>query len=417
MSLQRRTTTTAAAKAPRTPEVAGRARAHAPDYLLMTCVIILSVVGLIAVYSSSYTLGAVDYGDPNYFVKRQAAVTVVAFGAMLFVMRLPYHLFMRMSPLFMLGALIALALVLVPGVGVEANGARSWIGLGPLPPLQPSEFAKLAAVIYMSAWLAAKGEILRDFSLGVVPFVGMVGIIGALIYLQPDLGTAVMIGIITGTLFFLAGARLFHVLVLASSAMLTVAVLTLAGGYRMDRIQAFLAAEEDPTGAGFHALQLLVAFGSGGWTGVGLGESRQKFFYIPGAHTDGVLAILGEELGFVGVMLVWSVFLILFVRCWQIMRRADTHFGSLLVAGVLAWMGFQLLMNVGGVTRLIPLTGIPIPFISYGGSSMLATLLAAGVLLSVSRYTHLPEPAQATDARTFRPPAVLRRRPASGGTR
>jgi cell division protein FtsW len=413
MSLQRRTTAGAAAE-----PGSARVRAHAPDYLLMTCVLILSIVGLIAVYSSSYALGEAQFGDANYFVKRQAMILVVGLVAMVLVMRVRYHLLMRASPLVMLGALVGLALVLIPGIGVEANGARSWIALGPFPPLQPSEFAKIAVVIYMAAWLSAKGDILQDFSLGVVPFVGMVGLIGALIYFQPDLGTAVIIGLITGTLFFLAGARLFHVLVLAASALLAVAVLTAAGGYRVDRVEAFLAAEKDPTGVGFHAMQLLVAFGSGGWTGLGLGESRQKFFYVPGSHTDGVLAIIGEELGFIGVMLLMAVFCILFVRCWQTMRRADTQFGSLLAAGVLAWFAFHLLINVGGITRLLPLTGIPLPFISYGGSSLLASLLATGVLLSVSRYTHLPEAAPAPDAHAMRArPSVARPRTASGGAR
>ncbi len=393
-----------------------RPRAHAPDYLLMTCVLILSIVGLIAVYSSSYTLGEVEFGDANYFVKRQAAVLIVGLVVMAVAMRVRYHTLMRASPLFMLVALIGLALVLVPGIGYEANGARRWIQVGSLPPLQPSEFAKLAVVVYMAAWLTAKGDILRDFSLGVIPFVGMVGVIGALIYLEPDLGTAVMIGVITGTLFFLAGARLFHVLVLGASALLTIAVLIAAGGYRMDRIQAFLAAEEDPTGVGFHATQLMVAFGSGGMTGVGLGESRQKFFYIPGAHTDGIFAILGEELGFVGLTLVLGVFLVLFIRGWQIMRNADTQFGSLIAAGVLAWLAFQLLMNVGGVTRLLPLTGIPMPFISYGGTALLATLMATGVLLSVSRYTRVPETAPAPEATPHRA-RTSTPRPAGGGAR
>jgi cell division protein FtsW len=265
------------------------------------------------------------------------------------------------------------------------NGAQRWVAVGPLPPLQPSEFAKLAVLIYMAAWLAAKGDAVKDFSLGVLPFVSMVGLIGALIMLEPDMGTTLMIAVITGTLFFVAGAKLFHVGVLITSGAVAASVLILTGDYRAQRLLSFTSAESDPEGLGFHTLQLLVAFGSGGWTGLGLGVSRQKFFYVPGSHTDGAMAIVGEELGFIGVAVVLVLFAVLLWRGLRIARRAPDRFGSLLVVGVLAWIAFQLLINVGGVTRSIPLTGIPLPFLSYGGSAILSLLTGVGILLSVSR--------------------------------
>ncbi len=406
-----------------TPRTQSKPRAHAPDYLVLTAVLVLSVIGLIAVYSSSYTLGAADYDDPNYFVKRQGMFMVGGILLMLAVMRFDYHFLRRLSPLLMLGALIGLALVLVPGLGVTQNGAQSWIAIGPLPPLQPSEFAKLAVLIYLAAWLAAKGDILHDVALGVLPFVGMVGVVGALVILQPDIGTAVMIAAITGTLFFVAGARLFHVGVLVATGLFMLVVLILAGGYRMDRITAFLDAESDPTGVGFHAIQLLVAFGSGGFTGLGLGVSRQKFGFVPGSHTDGVLAILGEELGYIGVSVVMALFLLLLVRIFVIARRADNVFGSLIAMGIFAWIAFQMLINVGGVLRLMPLTGIPLPFVSYGGTSLLALYAAMGILLGVSRYSaigRIEEPAEVRgavpmrDVRDVPPP---RRAPNTGGVR
>ena len=215
--------------------------------------------------------------------------------------------------------------------------------------------------------------------MGVLPFIGMVGLVIGLIMLEPDLGTAVMIAIITGTLFFVAGARLVHVLTLAGTTLAVAGVLIVSAGYRIDRILAFTSAESDPMGVGFHTLQLLVAFGSGGLTGLGLGVSRQKFFYVYGAHTDGVLAIMGEELGFVGVMVVLALFLVADLAGRHHRASAlPTRFGSLLATGIVAWIGFQMLMNVGGVTRLIPLTGIPLPFLSYGGSALAATLFAVG---------------------------------------
>jgi cell division protein FtsW len=383
-----------------------RVRSHGPDYGLMTAVLVLLIVGLIFVYSSSYVLADLEYGDPNYFIKRQVMFAVLGLIGLVIAMQIDYRYLRRLSPLLMLGALVALGAVLLPGFGVEANGAQRWIQVGSLPPLQPSEFAKLAVLIYMAAWLSSRGDTLRDFSLGVLPFVGMVGLVGALVLAEPDLGTAMMIAIITGTLFFIAGARLVHVIALAGSGVFATLLLIVTGGYRMDRILSFTSAESDPTGVGFQTLQLLVAFGSGGVWGMGLGVSRQKFFYVPGSHTDGVLAIVGEEIGLVGVLVVLGLFLVLFWRGWTIMRRAPDTFGSLLVAGVLAWFAFQLLINVGGVTRLIPLTGIPLPFLSAGGSSLLVSLVAIGLLLSVSRYAVL-------EAEPERPRGVQRRQAAS----
>jgi cell division protein FtsW len=378
---------------------------HGPDYGLLTTVLALLILGLVFVYSSSYVIADLDFDDPNYFIKRQGLFAALGLAGMLVMMQIDYRHLRRLSPLLMLGALIGLALVLIPGVGVAQNGALRWVQLGPLPPVQPSEFAKLAVLIYMAAWLSSRGEVLKNFSLGVVPFVGMVGLVGALVMLEPDLGTSMMIALITGTLFFIAGARLVHVLALAGSGVLAATVLILSGGYRMRRILSFTSAEEDPTGVGFQTLQLLVAFGSGGVWGMGLGVSRQKFSYIPGSHTDGVMAIVGEELGLVGVLVVLGLFLVLLWRGWVIMRRAADSFGSLLAAGVLAWLAFQLLLNVGGVTRLIPLTGIPLPFLSAGGSSLLVTLLAVGVLLSVSKsavFEPAPEQARGVQRRSTR---------------
>ncbi|MSQ30820.1 MAG: putative lipid II flippase FtsW [Dehalococcoidia bacterium] len=394
--------------------------AHAPDYLLLTSVIVLCVVGLIAVYSASYALGTAQFKDANYFIKRQTVSLALGAIALATMTILDYRVLMRLSPLIMLVALIGLAAVFVPGLGHSANGATRWIDVGPLPPLQPSEFAKLAVLVYLAAWLAAKGDLLHDLTLGVLPFVSMVGIVGALIILEPDLGTALVIAAITGTLFFVAGARLIHVLALAASGLLMFGVLVLSGGYRMDRITAFTSAEDDPSGVGFHALQLLVAFGSGGFGGLGLGVSRQKFFYVPGSHTDGILAIIGEELGYVGVFVVLALFLVLLYRGWVAVRDAEEQFGSLLAVGVLSWIAFQLLINVGGVTRLLPLTGIPLPLISFGGTSLILTMAAIGVLLSVTRYTR---PAGAPAEAAPRPqrggfPGFRRRvGPAIGGAR
>lgn len=372
---------------------------HGPDYALIAVVAVLCVIGLIVSYSASYALGYAQYDDANYFVKRQATFLMIGGAIALVLMRLDYHILFRLSPLLMVGTLLALAAVFLPGIGVNQNGAHRWINLGPLPALQPSEFAKLAVLIYMSAWLTAKGEIVEDMRLGVMPFVGMVGFIAALIMLEPDMGTTIMVAVITGTLFFVAGAKLTHVLALASAGLFAGVILLLSSGYRAERLLSFTHAEQDPEGLGFQTLQLLVAFGSGGFTGLGLGVSRQKFFYIPGSHTDGILAILGEELGFIGVSVVLLLFGFMLWRGLRIARRAPDRFGSLLVVGVLAWISFQLIINVGGVTRSMPLTGIPLPFLSYGGSALLTLLAGIGIVLSVSRQAAIEATEQAAPTR------------------
>jgi cell division protein FtsW len=287
----------------------------------------------------------------------------------------------------MLAAIIGLVAVLVPGIGVERNGAARWISLGgPIPPLQPSEFAKLALIIYIAAWLAGRGENVKHFWTGFFPFVALVGIVAGLVMLQPDLGTTIVIVLTMLTLVFVAGASLKHVAAFTGIAGIAASILIFAGQYRADRIWAFIRAEDDPSGRGFHTLQILIALGSGGIDGLGLGASRQKFFYVPGAHTDGIFAIIGEELGFIGSAIVLGLFALLMIRGFRVVLRARDDFGSLLAVGIVSWIGYQTIINIAGITRSMPLTGIPLPFLSYGGSALLTMLAAIGILLSVSRY-------------------------------
>jgi len=283
--------------------------------------------------------------------------------------------------------LIALALVLIPGIGMERNGSSRWLPLGPLPPLQPTEFAKLTVIIYISAWVATKGERIKNFSLGLLPFTVMMGIIGWLVIREPDMGTTVVLILIASTIFFLSGAPLSHLALLVAGGGLVVAVMVLAEGYRTDRITAFVSAEEDPLGTGFHTLQLLIALGSGGVSGLGWGASRQKFFYIPGAHTDGVFAVIGEEVGFIGAIAVILLFVLLIYRCLRIAIHARDQFGTLVALGMACWIAYQALINIAGVTRSLPMTGVPLPFISYGGSALAALMAGMGVLLNISRYS------------------------------
>ena len=375
-----------------------------PDYMLLAAVLALTAVGLLAVYSSSFAIGMNDYHNPNYFIVKQAISAVIGLGLMFGLMRVDYRYLRTFSPLIMLVSLLLLLVVLVPHIGVNSNGARRWIAVGPLPPLEPSEFAKLAMIIYIAAWLAAKGEQIQDVSLGLAPFVMMVGLIAGLIMLEPDMGTALVIALTTITMFFVAGASLRHVLTLLLAGLLAGLLLIIVEGYRSSRLLIFLNPEKDPAGAGFHIIQLLIALGSGGIHGLGLGASRQKFFYVPGAHTDGIFAIIGEEAGLIGALIVIGLFALLVWRGFRAAFRAQDTFASLVAVGVTCWIGYEAVINIGGITRSMPMTGIPLPLISYGGSALMATLAAVGVLLNITR--RLRAPGEAPEP----PPVIARER-------
>jgi cell division protein FtsW len=279
-----------------------------------------------------------------------------------------------------IGALLA---VLV--VGVEGGGARRWLGVGELT-VQPAEFAKLAVIIYLAAWLASKGDSVRSLEHGLMPFVIIIGAVSVLIMLQPNLGTTVIILAITVTMFWVAGASFLQMLALGVTGLGSLAVLATMAGYRADRLSAFFSAETDPLGNGFQTLQSLIAIGNGGIHGLGLGASRAKFFYIPESHTDGVFAIIGEEMGLLATIPILLLYMILMVRGFQVARRARDEFGQLIATGITTWITVQALLNIGGITRVIPLTGVPLPFLSYGSNALAAVLLAMGVLISISRY-------------------------------
>jgi cell division protein FtsW len=362
-----------------------RLHAGRPDYAILVTAVALVVIGLIFVYSASFAVGLETFNNANYFIVRQVAAAVLGLVLMLGFMRFDYHRLRTISPMFMLFAVVSLFVVLV--VGADAYGARRWIPLGPLPPFQPSEFAKLAIIIYISAWLASRGKTVGSFALGFVPFTLSVGLVSGLVLIEPDTGTAFVIILTTAALFFLAGANVGHLGAMAGIVAVIGVMLVLGGGHRGDRVFAFLSAEEDPLGLGFQIRQLLIALGSGGVEGLGLGVSRQKFGYIPAAHTDGIFAIVGEETGFIGSMVVVVLFAYLVYRGFRVALNARDEFGFFLAMGVTCWIGFQTLINIGGISRSIPMTGIPMPLVSYGGSSLIMLLSAIGVLLNVSRYS------------------------------
>lgn len=364
-----------------------------PDYILLVLTGVLVMIGLQWVYSSSFVLAVMEYNDVTYFVVRQGISAVIGLGLLLAFMNFDYHHWRRLSPLLMLGGLGLLVAVMLPGVGTSRYGATRWLSLGPLPPIQPTEFVKLALILYISAWLAARSDKIKQFSSGLIPFVMLVGLISALVMAQPDMGTTIVIVLTASTIFFLAGADMKHLLLMASSGAAMGLVLVNSASYRYGRWESFINPWDDPAGKGFHIIQLLIALGSGGLTGLGPGASRQKFLYVPGSHTDGIFAIIGEEVGFLGCLIVILLFAALAYRGFKIARNAPDQYGALLAAGIICAIAFQALINIGGITRSIPMTGIPLPFISYGGSSLVATMAAIGILLNISKH-HAPQVAR-----------------------
>jgi cell division protein FtsW len=353
------------------------------DYTLAVVTAMLLLVGLLAVYTASQPVGYLEFGDANHFVVRHGIYALAGLAALVYFMRLDYRRLRYLAVPMMVLALLGLVAVLVPGLGAERNGVRHSLEIGPVL-FHPAEFAKLAVIIYISAWLAARRENINSFTLELVPFALMVSVVGGLVIVEPDMGTAIIIVLTTSTLFFVAGAPLSHMaLVMVSGGLVSYAMI-LAQDYRLDRIGSFIAPEADPQGSGFHISQLIAAIRGGGITGQGWAASHQQPL-VPGAHTDGIFAIIGQEAGFVGIAVVMALLFFLVYRGIRVALAASDRLGSLLALGVTCWIAYDAIMNIGGVVRAVPLVGVTLPFISYGGSSLIALLAAVGVLLSISR--------------------------------
>jgi len=354
------------------------------DHTLLFVTIMLALVGLVMVFSASAVVAGNRFHDSWYYLKRQLAW--LAFGLVLLhaASRVDYIWWKRLA-LPLLGLIVMLlVVVLIPSIGVAANGARRWLRLGPIS-IQPAEMAKLIGVIYLAAYLAKKEDRLQQFSTGLLPALLVIGIISGLVLLEPDLGTVVVLGLVTGGLLFVGGARLSHLSTLALCAIPIGLALVLTSGYRRQRFMAFLEPWRDASDTGFQITQSFLAFGSGGLFGVGLGEGKQKLFFLPEAHTDFVLALVGEELGFVGTGIIVLSFALFVIRGFQISTRARVPFGRYLGIGITTLIGIQALINACVVTGLLPTKGLTLPFVSYGGSSLVISLVGVGILLNISR--------------------------------
>lgn len=358
------------------------------DTVLVSAVLALLALGIVMVYSASSVSAEVHFGDAYYFLKRQLIWTVLGMGAMLCVMRIDYHVWRPLAKIILAMTVILLVLVLVPGLGKSVNGAQRWLGVGGFY-LQPSELAKLGMAIFAASYLAGNTDCIKSFWRGLVPMLAVLGGIFALILAEPDLGTALAIGAVVFMLLFTAGAKIAHLASLASVGLVGVVAAIWLEPYRMKRIFAFLDPWADPLGSGYHIIQSLYAIGSGGLFGVGLGRSREKFLYLPEPHTDFIFAVLGEELGLIGTLTVLVLFFLLIWRGMRSAMHAPDTFGSLLAVGLTGMIGVQAMMNIAVVTASMPITGIPLPFLSFGGSALIFTMIGIGILLNISSQIRL----------------------------
>lgn len=361
-------------------------RASSVDFGLFLSVLVLLSMGIIMVFSSSAVTAANSLGDAFYFLKRQLAWAGLGLMGMVALMRIPYTTFRRLASPFLGISLLLLILVLI--IGISAKGSSRWLGVGPLS-FQPSEVIKLSMVIFLAARLAENSRHLgSSFVRGLGPYLFLIFLVCGLILAQPDLGTAIAIAGTSYLLLVAAGANRNHLLILFLAGLALIGLAIIIAPYRMARFTAFLNPWADPQGKGYQTIQSLLALGSGGPFGTGLGRGRQKLYYVPEEHTDFIFAILGEELGFMGTALVVAAFAFLLWRGFRTAMKAPDAFGSLLAAGITIMITFQALINMGVVTGLLPVTGITLPLVSYGGSSLVFTLAGIGILLNISRYVH-----------------------------
>ena len=349
-----------------------------PDLILGVLIVLAVVFGIFSIYNASSVSAFTDFGDKYYYLKEQLKWFGFGFFSLIFFSLFDYRKLYFFSPFLLLLAIVLLALVFIPGLGIKAYGASRWLDFR-LFSFQPSELAKFSLVIYLSAWFSEK-EKGRLWA-----FLLLSGLLLVLIFLQPDMGTAVVLASTAILLYFLSGAPLWHLATLLPIAGACGYILIRISPYRFQRLVSFLNPNTDPLGVSYHLRQILIALGSGGLWGLGLGQSRQKYAYLPESTTDSIFAIIGEEVGFVGATVLILFFLFCFWRGFKIAKSAPDRFGQLLAAGITSWLAIQVFVNLSAMVALIPLTGVPLPFISYGGSSLVVALSGVGILLNISR--------------------------------
>lgn len=370
------------------PEAAPRAY----DTMIMVCALTLLAIGLTVVFNASTVMAQAQYNDPYFFIKRQALYAVLGIGVLFLGRAINYRIYQRLAYPFLIITLICLILVFIPGIGAKVRGAARWLKLGPFT-LQPSEFAKLATALFLAYSLTKKQEKMKFFSIGFLPHMLVAGLFIVLVGLEPDFGTAITIAAIVFTMLFVGGTRLTHILLSLGAGVGLAVIMVLRDPKKLGRIFSYLDPWKYGQDVGYQLKQSLLAIGSGGLWGLGPGQSRAKLFYLPDAHTDFILSIFSEELGLIGFLVVLTLFVILVYRGLRLSLQAADSFGSYLALGLTLLIGLPAVINMGVVSGIFPTKGLSLPFLSYGGSSLLANLLAVGILLNISSQVKRPVPA------------------------
>jgi cell division protein FtsW len=362
-------------------------REHKPDYTLIIIIASILIFGIVMLASASSFIGFEKFNDSNYYLKHQLLYgLLLGIVAFLIFSKIDYHIWKKWAFPFMIINVALLLMIFIPKIGFGYGGARRWILLGPIL-LQPSEFFKLVFILYLSTLFAKNIEHIKDPNYGLVPFLVILAAAGGLILLQPDMGTLITIILIALAIYFIAGASWKHLLWFFIGSAGFLFVLIKIAPYRAARLTVFLNPALDPQGIGYHINQALLAIGSGGLFGLGLGHSRQKLMYLPEATGDSIFAIIAEELGLFFCLILVALFLTLLFRGLRIARRAPDAFGRLTATGITIWFVLQAFINIGAMVTLLPLTGIPLPFVSYGSSALASSLAAVGILVNISKQT------------------------------
>lgn len=355
------------------------------DKILLIAVILISLFGTIMIYSSSYVWAEYKFNDPYKYLKSQAIFLIIGYIVMIIVSNFSYHKYKKLANIIFGICFIMLILVLIPGIGTVRNGSRSWFGLGGFG-IQPSEFTKLGLIIFTSKYLANNTRDLKDIKKGVFPILAVVFLVFGLIMLEPDFGTGVVIVMTIIVLLFVSGVKMNFFIKIGVLGLIGIVILILIAPYRMERIISFLNPWSDPLGSGFQIIQSLYAIGPGGLLGLGFGNSIQKHFYLPEPQTDFIFAIISEEFGFMGILIVAILFITIIYRGLKIAMDCEDLFGKFLVFGITFGLAFQTILNLMVVVGLIPVTGVTLPFLSYGGSSLIISLISIGILLNIHKH-------------------------------
>jgi cell division protein FtsW len=360
-------------------------REKKPDLILLLVTLLLVTIGTVMIYSSSSILATERYQDGQYFLKKQLFFLVLGLLLMVLMTRIPYYKLRKLAWPGIILSVVLLAVIWIPHVGVRAGGATRWLHLGVFS-FQVSEMVKIALILFLAHFLTQRVNRIREIRQGILIPLSVTGVIAAMIVVQPDFGTTVIIAAITLLMIYLAGGRIAHLAGIAALFLPLAVWMLVHKSYRLTRLMTFLDPWKDPRHSGFQIIQSLISFGSGGALGVGIGDGMQKLFYLPEPHTDFILSVIAEEGGFIAVGLVLFLYIVLIIRGFQISLKAPELFGNLLAAGLTMMIALEAFINIAGVMGLIPLKGLALPFLSYGGTSLVMSLVAVGMLLNISAY-------------------------------